>query len=189
MLSAIRCFSCTAALIGALAAGPATANAPAPPANPQVDYAGFAVLVGDLAPVREAHRLGWAEFARAARAQGALLLDARSPAAFARGHIAGAVNLPFSDFTDDALRAVIGDDPDRPIFIYCNNNFSDNAWPVVTKRVELALNIPTFINLHGYGYANVWELADVVSTRELGADWVRDGGTAQGPAQGPAQGA
>lgn len=143
------------------------------PVNPQIDYAGFDQLVTRLGPVRDAHRLGWTDFARRARAEGALLLDARSPAAFARGHVAGAVNLPFSDFTDDALRAVIGDNPDRPIFIYCNNNFSDNAYPVVTKRVELALNIPTFINLHGYGYTNVWELADVVSTAELASDWVR----------------
>ncbi|MGE3690590.1 MAG: rhodanese-like domain-containing protein [Novosphingobium sp.] len=142
------------------------------PINPQVDYAGFNRLVGELAPVREAHRLQWAEFRRRSNNRNALLLDARSPAAFASGHIRGAVNLPFSDFTDDALREVIGRNPDRPIYIYCNNNFSDNIYPVVTKRVELALNIPTFINLHGYGYRNVWELADVVKTRDLGADWV-----------------
>ena len=28
------------------------------------------------------------------------------------------------------------------------------------KRVDLALNIPTFINLYGYGYRNVYELKD-----------------------------
>ena len=49
---------------------------------------------------------GWpgAEFCRRARAEGALLLDARSADAFARGHLKGAVNLPFTDFTDEALR-------------------------------------------------------------------------------------
>ncbi len=141
------------------------------PNNPQVDYAGFAALTSDLAKVRQTHRLRWNTFARRAAARGALLLDARSADAFARGHLKGAVNLPFTDFTDEALRAVIGDNPNRPIYIYCNNNFSDNRAPVVTKRVQLALNIPTFINLHGYGYRNIWELADVISTTGPGVEW------------------
>ena len=119
-----------------------------------------------------AHRLPWDRFIAKARAEGALLLDARSERAYTQGHIRGAVNLPFSDFTDAALREVIGKNPNRPIYIYCNNNFTDNAAPVVTKRVDMALNIPTFINLHGYGYGNVWELAGLVSTKGLGSDWV-----------------
>lgn len=140
--------------------------------NPQIDYDGFSALVLDLAEVREAHRLPWAEFAARARADGAILLDARSAAAFAAGHLEGAVNLPLPDFTDAALLGVLGPDTGRPIYIYCNNNFSDNAAPVVTKRVKLALNIPTFINLHGYGYTNVWELADVIATDDPDVAWV-----------------
>lgn len=163
-----RLFLCTLAL--ALAA-PSTAQS-LQPANPQIDYKGFLQLAQKLEPVREAHRLPWGQFIAKARADGALLLDARSESAFRRGHIKGAVNLPFSDFTDAALREVIGKNPGRPIYIYCNNNFTDNAAPVVTKRVDMALNIPTFVNLHGYGYGNVWELAGLVSTKELGADWV-----------------
>lgn len=31
---------------------------------------------------------------------------------------------------------------------------------ITLKSARLALNIPTFINLHGYGYQNVYELAD-----------------------------
>ena len=154
-----------------LAASPLAAQERAP-ANPQIDYPGFAALIGPLGKVREAHRLAWQPFMERARRDDALLLDARSADAFARGHLAGAVNLPFTDFTDEALARVIGPDRNRPIFIYCNNNFSDNRDPVVTKRAPMALNIPTFINLHGYGYANVWELADVVSARQIGADWV-----------------
>ena len=142
-------------------------------ANPQVDYAGFLKLAQSLEPVRETHRLPWSEFRKQAHARGALLLDARSESAYRQGHIKGAVNLPFSDFTDEALRAVIGKHPGRPIYIYCNNNFTDNRAPVETKRIDMALNIPTFVNLHGYGYGNVWELADLVSTAQLGKDWVR----------------
>jgi len=164
-----------AAALALMLAAPAAAQT-LQPANPQIDYAAFLRRAEALAPVREAHRLAWARFRDEARAQGALLLDARSERAFARGHIRGAVNLPFSDFTDAALREVIGANPGRPIYIYCNNNFTDNRDPVVTKRVDMALNIPTFVNLHGYGYGNVWELADLVSTAQLGEDWVSGSG-------------
>lgn len=152
-----------------LAAAPAAAEAPA---NPQIDYPGFLGLTQDLAAVRAAHRLGWTQFARASRAKGAILLDARSANAYARGHLEGAVNLPFTDFTAEALREVLGDNPNRPIFIYCNNNFRDHRAPIALKSAPLALNIPTFINLHGYGYGNVWELAEVIGTSDRGVGWV-----------------
>jgi rhodanese-related sulfurtransferase len=155
----------------ALAATAIPAAAERLPANPQVDYAGFAALTGDLAKVRRTHRLDWNTFARRARAEGALLLDARSADAFARGHLKGAVNLPFTDFNDEALRQVIGANTRRPIYIYCNNNFRDHRAPIALKRAPMALNIPTFINLHGYGYRNVWELADVIGTGDAGVEW------------------
>ena len=139
--------------------------------NPQIDYVAFSKLVQELAPLRDARRLGWAEFAKAASRDDAILLDARSADAFARGHLQGAVNLPFTDFTAESLRAVLGDNPDRPIYIYCNNNFSDHRAPVPLKSAPLALNIPTFINLHGYGYKNVWELADVISSAAPDVVW------------------
>ncbi|WP_260583888.1 rhodanese-like domain-containing protein [Sphingopyxis sp. PET50] len=104
---------------------------------------------------------------------GTLLLDARSKDAFQRGHIAGAVNLPLTDFTAESLAAVIGDDPNRPILIYCNNNFSNNRSPVPVKSRQLALNIQTFINLVGYGYPNVWELADIVDFNDPKVGWVK----------------
>ncbi len=153
----------------ALLATPAAAQPT--PTNPQVDYAGFARLVDELGPVREAHRLPWADFARRARTEGAVLLDARTPSAFARGHIKGAVNLPFTDFTAERLHELLGPDTRRPIYIYCNNNFRDHRAPVALKSAPLALNIPTFINLHGYGYTNVWELAEVIGTADAGVEW------------------
>jgi phage shock protein E len=168
----------TVLLAIALIATPAmaqTTSPPAPipaPANPLIDYPGFEALVREVGPMREARRLEWQRFTREAHSPGALLLDARSAADFARGHIAGAVNLPFPEFTDERLAEVIGPDRQRPIYIYCNNNFSDNVAPVVTKRLQLALNIPTFINLVGYDYGNVWELAEVVSIRDERVGWV-----------------
>jgi phage shock protein E len=140
--------------------------------NPQVDYAGFLELAHELAPVRQAHRLSWPDFARRARTEGAVLLDARSADAFAQGHLDGAVNLPFTDFTAEALRAVLGDDAQRPVYIYCNNNFRDHRAPVLLKAAPMALNIPTFVNLHGYGYRNVWELADVIGMDDPGVGWI-----------------
>lgn len=136
----------------------------------QIDYSGFLDLTSEVAQLRSERMLGKDDFFARARAEGALLFDTRSAAAFEMGHIEGAVNLPFSDFTDEKLRAVIGDDMDRPIFIYCNNNFSDDVVPVRLKSAPLALNIPTFINLVGYGYSNVWELSDTIPIAE--ANWV-----------------
>ncbi|WP_284126527.1 rhodanese-like domain-containing protein [Parerythrobacter aestuarii] len=158
-------------LLAATACATATpAVAQDAPENPLIDYPGFAELTLEVAPFREGRRIPLAQFLAKAQEEGAIILDTRSAAAFAAGHMAGAINLPFSDFTDDKLRKVLGEDTSRPILIYCNNNFSDNAAPVVSKRAPLALNIPTFINLYGYGYTNIWELADVVATGDI--DWV-----------------
>lgn len=162
-----------AMVLGPMALSAANAPAFAQQGNPQIDYDGFARLTAELGPLRAAHRLPLGEFLARARTDGAILLDTRSPNAFAEGHLEGAVNLPFSDFTDEKLAQVLGSDKSRPIYIYCNNNFSDNIAPVVSKRAPLALNIPTFINLHGYGYTNVWELADVVATADV--PWVASG--------------
>jgi hypothetical protein len=146
------------------------------PENPLIDYPGFVELAAEVGEYRETRRLPWDEFATRALANGAILLDARSETAFAQGHIDGAINLPLPDFTAERLAEVLGPDKDRPVYIYCNNNFADDRPPVVTKRLELALNIPTFINLVGYGYANVWELGEVIRMDGPGVNWVANGG-------------
>src|SRR3546814_4676551 len=56
-----------------------------------------------------------------------------SDLAFQRGHIKGAVNLPLTDFTAESLAEVIGRDPNRPILIYCNNNFSNHQSPEIGR--------------------------------------------------------
>ncbi|HYE29321.1 MAG TPA: rhodanese-like domain-containing protein [Allosphingosinicella sp.] len=146
--------------------------AAAAPANPQVDYPGFRKLAVDVEEYRRGRLLDWKGFAAAAAEPDVLILDARSADAFRRGHIDGAVNLPFTDFTAESLAAVIGD-PNRPILIYCNNNFSNDEPPVQVKAVRLALNIQTFINLVGYGYANVRELNEVVDFNDPKVSWVK----------------
>jgi phage shock protein E len=152
--------------------GVAASVAAAPANNPQIDYPGFQRLAREVAPWRQARLVDWATFSRRAARPGVLILDARSESAFAAGHIEGAVNLPLTDFTAPALRRVIGRS-DREILIYCNNNFRNDAAPVLLKRVELALNIQTFINLVGYGYRDVRELNEVIDFNDPQVRWVR----------------
>ena len=140
--------------------------------NPQVDYAGFISLTAELQSYRSKRLITMEQFNQLSQESGALILDTRSAAAFKRGHIAGAINLPFSDFTDEKLAQYLGN-KSRPILIYCNNNFRDNIAPVVRKAVTLALNIPTFINLYGYGYTNIYELNDTVLMADPQVHWVR----------------
>ena len=147
------------------------AAAPAQNRNPQIDYAGFQQLTGEVSSYRQSRLLTWSEFESAAKQPGTLILDARSADAYAAGHIKGAVNLPFTDFTAESLASVIGE-RDRPILIYCNNNFANDRPPVMKKAIELALNIQTFINLVGYGYPNVRELNEVVDFTDPKIGWV-----------------
>ena len=154
-------------LAAALIASPALAQA-----NPQIDYPSFQTLTASVAPQRATRLIAFDAFKAEAAKPDVLLLDARSADAFQRGHIKGAVNLPLTDFTADSLAAVIGANPDRPILIYCNNNFVNDRAPVPMKAAPLALNIQTFINLVGYGYPNVYELADVVDFNDPKVEWV-----------------
>jgi phage shock protein E len=160
-------------LLVAAFASPALAKEPPAKPNQLIDYRGFAALTAEVEPIREARRIPLEAFQAMARGGEALLLDARSADAFRRGHIEGAVNLPFTDFTAESLARVVGANRNRPILIYCNNNFSNNVDPVPTKMIRVALNIQTFINLHGYGYANVYELADVVDFNDPAVRWVK----------------
>ena len=148
------------------------AAAPAPGDNPQVDFAGFAALTSGVGAYRQDRLVDLEQFQAIAARPDALILDARSADAFARGHIKGAVNLPFTDFTASRLAETIGD-ANRPILIYCNNNFSNDQAPVRMKATALALNIQTFINLVGYGYRNVYELRDVVDFNDPKVRWLK----------------
>lgn len=162
-----------AALVLAGFAGAAAAQPkPAPAQAANINYQGFRSLAEEVDAYRAERLISLADFQAMARQPNTIVLDARSADAYARGHIAGAINLPFTDFTAASLAAALGD-PNVRILIYCNNNFSNDAPPVMLKRVELALNIQTFINLYGYGYRNVYELADTVDFNDPAIGWVR----------------
>lgn len=140
--------------------------------NPQVDYPGFVRLTDEVLEYRNGRLVAFSQFMEEARKPGALLLDARSRDAFNAGHIEGAVNLPLTEFTAESLAEVVGPDRNRPIYIYCNNNFSNGTFPIPTKQATLALNIQTFINLVGYDYPNVWEMGDIVNATDPEVEWV-----------------
>ena len=55
--------------------------------------------------------------AKVAMSRGALLLDVRTPAEFAGGHIDGAVNLPVQEL--DAKWAALNVPADREVIVYC----------------------------------------------------------------------
>lgn len=142
------------------------------PGSPLIDYAGFNELTTEVQPYREQRLIGLADFKKRGVKPDTLILDARSAEAFAAGHIKGAVNLPLPDFNDASLKSLIGKNEGREILIYCNNNFTNNLWPIPTKRMMLALNIQTFINLYGYGYKNIYELGDAVDRNLPEVEWV-----------------
>src|SRR5687768_15341173 len=150
-----------AALALAAANPAAAAPAAAPALNPQIDYDGYRALIEEVRPYRRERLIDWKAFTAAAAEPNVLILDARSAEQFAAGHIKGAVNVPLPEFSDERLAEVIGR-MDRPILIYCNNNFRNDRPPVMLKTGRLALNLSTFTHLYGYGYRNVRELNDVI---------------------------
>ncbi|HRX74062.1 MAG: rhodanese-like domain-containing protein [Hyphomonas sp.] len=136
-----------------------------------IDYDGFLGISEEVAAYRQLHLVSLVEFNEMKDDPQTIILDTRSPDAFAMGHIEGAINVNFSDFTDEKLAKAIPS-KDTRILIYCNNNFEDNVAPVMLKAAPLALNVPTFINLYGYGYRNVFELKGMHSIADPEIRWV-----------------
>ncbi len=132
----------------------------------KVDYEGFQNLTEEVYEYRESRLIDVATFNAYSKDAQTIILDTRSLNAFNTVHVKGAVHLNFSDFTAAKLAKVIPD-PNTRILIYCNNNFEfDNLEAMMSKYIPLALNIPTFINLYGYGYTNIYELKDFLDQND-----------------------
>ncbi|MBZ4188337.1 rhodanese-like domain-containing protein [Niabella beijingensis] len=139
----------------------------------RVDYDAFENLVKEVKEHREKRLVPLDEFLKLSSDSGVLVLDTRSDEMYNRKHIKGAVHLNFSDFTQANLARLIPSFKTK-VLIYCNNNFEGDQRNFATKTVvpaaalkkvkpiTLALNIPTYINLYGYGYRNVFELSELV---------------------------
>ncbi len=138
-----------------------------------VDYDSFEVLVQEVKAHRETRLVNIDNFTTMATENGVVILDTRSYNMYKRKHIKGAIHLNFSDFTQENLLRLIPD-PNTKVLIYCNNNVALDPVNFATKMVipkkikkdikpvTLALNIPTYINLYGYGYRNVYELNELI---------------------------
>lgn len=150
LMKVLRLFLCTATL--------AAGEAP----NPQIDINKFAILTQEVAQLRDSRRLAEDDFIRLAAEPGTIVLDARSREKYDQLHVKGAVHLNFSDFNEESLRRIIPTKTTR-VLIYCNNNFEGE--PKFFTGKVVALNIPTFITLHGHGYTNVHELGPLLDIK------------------------
>lgn len=137
-----------------------------------VDFDAYERLVKAAKQHRKTHLVPLDKFLALSKEPNVIILDTRSDSMYNAKHIKGAIHLNFSDFTMENLARIIPD-PKTKILIYCNNNFSDDQQFFATKAftpgifkgpsLTLALNIPTYINLFGYGYRNIYELSETIS--------------------------
>jgi hypothetical protein len=139
----------------------------------KVDFDAFETLAAEVKKHRSSRLINANNFVAMAKEQHTVILDTRSDSMYALKHVKGAIHLNFSDFTQKNLLALIPN-PNTRILIYCNNNFDGDevhfsektGKPVLIKKrfkpITLALNIPTYINLYGYGYRNVYELNELI---------------------------
>lgn len=139
-----------------------------------VDFDGYEKLLEVVKEHRKDRLVDLETFKTMSKQKNVVVLDARSEKMYKSKHIKGAVNLNFSDFTRQNLAAVIPD-LETTVLIYCNNNFEGDEVNFASKvarsipalrskqDLSLALNIPTYINLYGYGYRNVYELSEMIN--------------------------
>lgn len=152
----------------------------------KVSFEDFARLVQEVEPHRASRLVDLKTFLAMSREPDTIILDARSTFRFERIHLQGARHLAFTDFTQENLAKIIPSFDTR-ILIYCNNNFegdqTDFPSKIATpgsfnnlkasrqlaaqeKPLMMALNIPTYITLYGYGYRNVYELNELVKVND-----------------------
>ena len=155
------------------------------PSYPQakVSFSDFKNLVSSVETHRATRLVSFDKFLELSRDPHTIILDARSDFRFERLHLKGAKHLSFTDFTQENLAKVIPSFETK-ILIYCNNNFEGNqidfaskvaapqSSPIASqiasqqKPLMMALNIPTYVNLYGYGYHNVYELNELVDVKD-----------------------
>lgn len=154
----------------------------------KVSFDDFKGLVTEVETHRANRLIDLNTFLKMSKEEGVIIFDSRSDFRFDRIHVKGAKHLAFTDFTQDNLKKVIPN-PETKILIYCNNNFDGNQtdfaskvavgmprekpanavaaqFAAQAKPLMMALNIPTYINLYGYGYRNVYELHELVKVSD-----------------------
>lgn len=130
--------------------------------NRLIDYGTFKKIVVQSAQERESRRLTEDQFIAMSNDKNTVLLDARSASRYAMRHIKGAKSLPFTEFTESTLAAVIPN-KDTKILIYCNNNFEGSQAAFAAKAPAASLNLSTYTSLKAYGYNNIYELGPLLN--------------------------
>jgi len=142
-----------------------------------VDFDGYEKLLEVVKEHRKDRLIDVEKFKAMSKQKNVVVFDARSENMYKSKHLKGAIHLNFSDFTRDNLAQVIPD-LETTVLIYCNNNFEGDEVnfaskvarpiPALKSKQErsLALNIPVYINLYGYGYRNVYELSELVNVSD-----------------------
>lgn len=152
----------------------------------KVSFDDFKQLVAEVEPHRATRLVDLNTFLKMSHQPGVVILDTRSAFRYERIHLKGAKHLAFTDFTQENLRRILPSF-DTTILIYCNNNFDGNQtdfaskvavplprtggtaasqFAAQAKPLMMALNIPTYVNLYGYGYRNVFELNELVKVTD-----------------------
>src|SRR5437764_14450129 len=90
--------------------------------NRLIDYPAYSKVAQQVQVPREKRRMTEEQFLAMSAQPGTIILDARSESKFKLRHIKGAINLPFTDFTESSLAQAIPAKSTR-VLIYCNNNF------------------------------------------------------------------
>jgi len=132
--------------------------------NRLIDYVGFEKIVETSKAERESHRLSEQDFLAQMQEPGVVVLDARSASMYQLRHVGGAVNLPFTDFTADALAKVLPA-KDTKVLIYCNNNFLGSPTAFASKMPPASLNLSTYTSLKAYGYTSIYELGPLLDVK------------------------
>ena len=149
-----------------------------------VNFDFFDKITKEAKEHRKTRLISFDDFIKKSKEKNTIILDTRSKRMFDRIHIKGAINLTFAELTQQGLYQLIPNKNTR-ILIYCNNNFkqekklmpalmtkSRSSYSYYKKnqlfdgvsQETLALNIPTYINLFGYGYKNIFELDELVTS-------------------------
>ena len=165
-----------------------------PPAK--VSFADFKSLVAEVEPHRRERLVDLETFLAMSRRPDVVILDTRSGYRYDRIHLRGAKHLSFPDFTQENLRTVIPSEDTTVLIYCNNNfdgnevDFASKVFLPAPRRalvpggpgksattpksqiasqekpLMLALNIPTYVTLYGYGYRNVYELDELVKVSD-----------------------
>lgn len=162
----------------------------------KVSFDDFKELVAAVEPHRAQRLIDFATFLEKSKQPNTIILDSRSAFRFERVHLKGARHLAFTDFTQANLAQVVPDFDTTILIYCNNNFEGDEvdfaskvAVPMAAPRSlgttrsgdreritsqlavqakpkMMALNIPTYVNLYGYGYLNVFELDELLDVKD-----------------------